>query len=336
VGAYRAHVDEQTGPNKCMVPTRRARGTCSAFGGLTAMHRAESKAVFRIPALPVVMVILLIKGPALFISWSNPEVFLVHLAVTFVITVGALLFFRLEVREGGIVLDRIHRAAWDNVTGAVVRSVLSLQYLKVVRRKGWPLWIPLYYRDQRDLRRKLLEGAPAGSPITMALLDAGDLASQGKPRAKIAKSIVAAALAALVLVVLWLPVFLRPGGRISAAFATFLGIEPSERVKCTIARADLTALEVALKLFRLDNGFYPSTAQGLNLLLDPPPEAKKSGSGGYVRAIPTDAWGHAYEYRNDGARIWLRLGGSECGDDGVHVWEEQAGPNRRPPRAAPA
>lgn len=36
-----------------------------------------------------------------------------------------------------------------------------------------------------------------------------------------------------------------------------------DQAKITVARSDIETLSQALELFRLDNGFYPSTDQGL-------------------------------------------------------------------------
>lgn len=69
------------------------------------------------------------------------------------------------------------------------------------------------------------------------------------------------------------------------------------------ARADVAVLEQALETYRLDNLSYPSTEQGLQALLNPPvgltrPERYRQG--GYIRRLPEDPWGHAYQYRRPG------------------------------------
>lgn len=64
------------------------------------------------------------------------------------------------------------------------------------------------------------------------------------------------------------------------------------------AKAQIESFATALDAYRLDNGRYPTTAQGLAALwqkptIEPPP----AWSAPYVRkAIPLDPWGHAYEY----------------------------------------
>ena len=66
------------------------------------------------------------------------------------------------------------------------------------------------------------------------------------------------------------------------------------------ARQDIPALMQALKLFKLDNGRYPSAEQGLQALVKPP-----QGSGAlpvtpYLDRLPNDPWGHPYQYQVPG------------------------------------
>lgn len=67
------------------------------------------------------------------------------------------------------------------------------------------------------------------------------------------------------------------------------------------AKTDITAIENALNLYRLDNGVYPTTDQGLQALVskptsDPIPRNWKP----YLKQMPKDPWGHNYNYLNPG------------------------------------
>ncbi len=67
------------------------------------------------------------------------------------------------------------------------------------------------------------------------------------------------------------------------------------------ARLDMASLETALKLYRLDNGMYPGTEQGLQALVAQPETgtlAKKWRKGGYLEKnrVPKDPWGNEYIY----------------------------------------
>lgn len=70
------------------------------------------------------------------------------------------------------------------------------------------------------------------------------------------------------------------------------------------ARADIAVLEQALETYRLDNLVFPDQSQGLQALVAPPaglarPERYRQG--GYVRRLPEDPWGNAYQYRRASA-----------------------------------
>ncbi len=71
------------------------------------------------------------------------------------------------------------------------------------------------------------------------------------------------------------------------------------------AKIQIKNFETALKLFKMDNGFYPTTEQGLTALVEKPtigqiPE--KYREGGYLeqRRIPPDPWGRPYVYISPG------------------------------------
>ena len=74
--------------------------------------------------------------------------------------------------------------------------------------------------------------------------------------------------------------------------------EEARRMK---ARIQMESIETALKLYRLDNGEYPSTEQGLEALVEIPavgqlPKAWREG--GYLEkgTIPKDPWENDYVY----------------------------------------
>lgn len=74
-----------------------------------------------------------------------------------------------------------------------------------------------------------------------------------------------------------------------------------EEAKRTMTAVQIQGLEAALKLYRLDNGDYPSTEQGLSALVEPPAIGKippKWRKGGYLEKdkIPKDQWGHDFVY----------------------------------------
>lgn len=68
-------------------------------------------------------------------------------------------------------------------------------------------------------------------------------------------------------------------------------------------KQDIGTVMQALKLYRLDNGRYPSQEQGLNALIQKPatdPIPNNWKEGGYLECLPNDPWGNAYKYLNPG------------------------------------
>ncbi len=71
------------------------------------------------------------------------------------------------------------------------------------------------------------------------------------------------------------------------------------------AQVDISALETALKLYKLDNGGYPATEQGLIALIEKPETGnvpKKWKEGGYLEKgkVPKDPWGNDFVYLSPG------------------------------------
>ncbi|SFR45300.1 general secretion pathway protein G [Pseudidiomarina maritima] len=63
------------------------------------------------------------------------------------------------------------------------------------------------------------------------------------------------------------------------------------------ARTDIIALENAVAQYRLDNGTFPTTEQGLEALTDEPnvdPRPRNYRRGGYIQRLPSDPWGNEY------------------------------------------
>jgi general secretion pathway protein G len=78
-----------------------------------------------------------------------------------------------------------------------------------------------------------------------------------------------------------------------------------DEARAVAAKADLAAINQALKLYRLDNTFYPSTEQGLQALVQRPttqPVPANWKQGGYLDRMPKDPWGREYQYLNPGVR----------------------------------
>ena len=69
--------------------------------------------------------------------------------------------------------------------------------------------------------------------------------------------------------------------------------------KDATAKSQIEMLGAALDAYRLDNGRYPTTEQGLDALMTEPTSDPRPNNwkGPYLRkAVPKDPWGNAYSY----------------------------------------
>lgn len=78
-----------------------------------------------------------------------------------------------------------------------------------------------------------------------------------------------------------------------------------DQAKVTVAGGDIKGISSALEMYRLDNGTYPTTQQGLEALVAPPstpPAPRAWNPEGYLKALPVDPWGNPYRYLSPGAK----------------------------------
>ncbi|MBK8060308.1 MAG: type II secretion system major pseudopilin GspG [Gemmatimonadetes bacterium] len=90
--------------------------------------------------------------------------------------------------------------------------------------------------------------------------------------------------------------------------------------KITTARTQMSLVGTALDSYRLDNGAYPTTEQGLQALRDKPTREPIATNwrGPYLRKeVPLDPWGRAYVYRAPGSRNPNGYDLSTLGRDGT-------------------
>jgi general secretion pathway protein G len=107
--------------------------------------------------------------------------------------------------------------------------------------------------------------------------------------------------------------------------------EEARRMK---ARVQIESIETALKLYKLDNGSYPTTEQGLQALVEAPtvgqlPKAWREG--GYLEKgrVPKDPWDNEFIYLSPGVNSDFDLisygadgepGGEDINKD-INNWE---------------
>ncbi|MFT3737091.1 MAG: type II secretion system major pseudopilin GspG [Rhodocyclaceae bacterium] len=100
-------------------------------------------------------------------------------------------------------------------------------------------------------------------------------------------------------------------------------MDKPDEARITAAKADISSIATALKLYKLDNRAYPSSEQGLDALVKAPtitplPPAWKKG--GYLDKLPKDPWGNAYQYLSPGVHgdvnVWSMGADGQSGGEG--------------------
>ena len=100
------------------------------------------------------------------------------------------------------------------------------------------------------------------------------------------------------------------------------------------AKIQIEGLSSALKFYKLDNGNYPTTEQGLQALVEPPvggTALKNWKKGGYLEKgkVPKDPWGNDFIYLSPGVNAEFDLisygadgvPGGEGKDKDINNWE---------------
>ncbi|KTD19443.1 type II secretion system protein GspG [Legionella israelensis] len=109
-------------------------------------------------------------------------------------------------------------------------------------------------------------------------------------------------------------------------------ISRPDEARIVKAKQDVLAIQNALDLYKLDNGFYPTTDQGLEALVEKPttnPTPKNWKP--YLKSVPKDPWGRDYIYLNPGQHseidIYTLGADGEPGGTGVNAeignWDER-------------
>jgi len=82
--------------------------------------------------------------------------------------------------------------------------------------------------------------------------------------------------------------------------------------KISAAKANVSELESALERFYVQMDRYPTTAEGLQVLVDPPAGDASNWRGPYVKQVRPDPWGQPFQYKRPGTRhpnsydLWSR------------------------------
>ncbi len=99
-----------------------------------------------------------------------------------------------------------------------------------------------------------------------------------------------------------------------------------DQAKVEATKVQMKAIKDALEQYKLDNGFYPTTEQGLKALVEKPttpPVPTRWRQ--YLDKVPKDAWDHDFIYVSPGLNIPFELrsmgpDGKEGTEDDLDVW----------------
>ena len=99
-------------------------------------------------------------------------------------------------------------------------------------------------------------------------------------------------------------------------------ISRPDEARASAAKLGVQQIGNALEYYRLDNGAYPSSDQGLEALVTEPvgfPEPKNWNEEGYLPNIPEDPWGEPYFYFNEGRSFDVYSFGADRKEGGEGV-----------------
>lgn len=102
-------------------------------------------------------------------------------------------------------------------------------------------------------------------------------------------------------------------------------IGTTQEAKTSAAKAHIAEIESALERFNVHMDRYPSTDEGLKLLVEAPPGDNPKWRGPYVKQLRPDPWGAPYQYRSPGTRhpnsfdLWSRGADGAEGGEGANA-----------------
>ncbi|HYC57568.1 MAG TPA: type II secretion system major pseudopilin GspG [Candidatus Binatia bacterium] len=97
----------------------------------------------------------------------------------------------------------------------------------------------------------------------------------------------------------------------------------TDDAKVVAAKHDITAIETALNMYKLDSGSYPTSEQGLEALVEEPTRGdvpRRYKEGGYMERVPLDPWDNEFLFASDGSSYVLRSLGAD-GKEGGEGYE---------------
>ena len=101
-------------------------------------------------------------------------------------------------------------------------------------------------------------------------------------------------------------------------------IGTTQQAKVAAAQSTIATLKSALERFNLNMDRYPTTEEGLKVLVEPPSDGDKKWKGPYIESVISDPWKNPYHYRSPGTRGKARYDVWSNGADGAEGGEDEA------------
>lgn len=94
--------------------------------------------------------------------------------------------------------------------------------------------------------------------------------------------------------------------------------------KVSAAKGHIAELEAALGRFNVHMDRYPTSEEGLKVLIEAPAGEESKWRGPYITQLRNDPWGNAYQYRSPGTHHTTRFDIWSRGKDGADGGEGEA------------
>jgi general secretion pathway protein G len=101
----------------------------------------------------------------------------------------------------------------------------------------------------------------------------------------------------------------------SVVVPQMMGRTADSRRKATIA--EIAILKTTLSTFMIDNGRMPTTAEGLEALVECPADLTETWKGPYIERVPNDKWDHPYHYVSPSVEPKRQYDLFSLGEDGI-------------------
>jgi general secretion pathway protein G len=95
--------------------------------------------------------------------------------------------------------------------------------------------------------------------------------------------------------------------------------------KVSAAKGHIAELEAAAERFNVHMDRYPTTEEGLKVLVEAPPGDESKWRGPYIKQLRNDPWGNPYQYKAPGTHhttsfdIWSRGADGADGGEGQNA-----------------